>query len=110
MVIVESKNGVILRLSDERWRHITTSHLDMVNNKEKLLETVKDPDMILKEVTDELRAVKFFRRTHLGSKYLVVVYKELSREEGFIITAYKTSKIRKVIRRGIIWEKRRLKY
>lgn len=105
MIIVKSKNGIPLRLTDERWKHIITSHLDMVSNKEKLLETVKDPDMILKGVSDELRAIKFFQQTRLGPKYLVVAYKELSKENGFIITAYKTSRINKITRRGIIWKK-----
>ena len=96
--LIKSKNGVPIRLTDERWSHITTSHTDMKDNKDLLLKTVEDPEMILKGVSDELRAVRFFQRTHLGPKYLMTVYKELSYEEGFIITAYKTSKIDKIVR------------
>ncbi|MCK4736156.1 MAG: hypothetical protein KAT65_27125 [Methanophagales archaeon] len=54
-------------------------------------------------VSDELRAVKFFPKTHLGPKYLMAAYKELSYGEGFIITAYKTTKIDKIVKR--IWKK-----
>ena len=60
--------------------------------------------MILKGVLDELRAVKFFKKRHLGPKYLMVAYKEINKD-GFVITAYKTSKINKIIKRGIIWKK-----
>jgi len=103
--LIKSKNGVLIRLTDERWSHITTSHTDMKDNKDLLLKAVEDPEMILKGVSDELRAVSFFQRTHLGPKYLMTAYKELSYEEGFIITAYKTSKIEKIVKRGVIWKK-----
>lgn len=103
--VVSSINGVPVRLTSERWQHITTSHLDMKNNQKLLAETIHEPYMILKGVLDELRAVRFFPKTHLGSKYLVVAYKEINKEDGFIITAYKASKIDKIMRRGIIWRK-----
>ena len=103
--LITSKNNVLIRLTDERWSHITTSHTDMNDNKDLLLKTIEEPDMILKGVSDELRAVRFFQKTHLGPKYLMVAYKELSYREGFIITAYKTSKINKIVKRGVIWKK-----
>ena len=106
MKVVKSKNNVSIRLTSERWTHITMSHADMNNNEDLLLETVEEPDMILKGVSDELRAVRYYQKTHLGPKYLMVAYKELSYGEGFIITAYKTSKIDKIlIKRGVIWKK-----
>jgi len=104
ITVIRSINGVPIRLTDERWRHILTSHTDMKDNLDKLIETVENPDMILKGVSDELRAVKFFKQTHLGAKYLMVAYKEF-KDDGFIITAYKTSKIDKIVRRSVIWKK-----
>ncbi len=103
--LIKSKNNVHIRLTDERWSHITTSHTDMNDNKDLLFKTVEYPDMILKGVSDELRAVRFFQKTHLGPKYLMAAYKELNHKEGFIITAYKTSKIDKIVKRGVIWKK-----
>ena len=102
IAVIRSINGVPVRLTDERWRHILTSHTDMKDNLDKLIETVENPDMILKGVSDELRAVKFFKQTHLGAN-LMVAYK--LKDDGFIITAYKTSKIDKIVRRGVIWRK-----
>ncbi|PXF51191.1 MAG: hypothetical protein C4B55_01940 [Candidatus Methanophagaceae archaeon] len=39
-------------------------------------------------------------------KFLAIVYKETSKEEGFIITAYFTSKI-KLEKEEILWRKQR---
>jgi len=105
MRIIKSKNDVPIRLTAERWNHITTSHTDMNDNKDLLLKTIEEPDMVLEGVSDELRAVRFFPKTHLGPKYLMAAYKELSYEKGFIITAYKTTKIDKIVKRGVIWKK-----
>jgi len=104
-MIIKSKNCIPVRLTSERWTHITTSHTDMNDNKDLLLKTVENPDMILKGVDGELRAVRFYQKTHLGPKYLMVAYKELSYGAGFIITAYKTSKVDKIVKRGVIWKK-----
>ena len=104
-MVIKSKNEVSIRLTSERWTHITTSHTDMNDNKDLLFKTVENPDMILKGVNGELRAIRFYQKTHLGPKYLMVAYKELSYGEGFIITAYKTSKVDKIVKRGVIWEK-----
>ena len=105
IIAVKSKSGALIRLASERWSHITTSHTDMKDNRDLLHKTVEEPDMILRGVNNELRAVRFFQKTHLGPKYLMVAYKEICYEEGFIITAYKTSKIDKIVKRGVIWKK-----
>jgi hypothetical protein len=39
------------------------------------------------------------------NKYLAVVYKEINREDGFIITAYLTSKL-KLEKESILWTKK----
>lgn len=101
--IARSKNQVPIRLTDERWLHIITAHTEMNGNILELIKTIEAPETITKGVSDELRCIRFFPRTHLGPKYLMVAYKELSPNDGFIITAYKTSKIRKLASREIIW-------
>ena len=42
--------------------HITTSHTDMKDNRDLLHKTVEEPDMILRGVNNELRAVRFFQK------------------------------------------------
>ena len=105
--IAKSKNQVPIRLTEERWFHIITSHTEMNGNILELIETIEDPDVITKGVGDELRCIRFFARTHLGPKHLMVAYKELTTNDGFIITAYKTSRVRRLMGREIIWTKQR---
>jgi hypothetical protein len=98
MDIVTSKNGVSIRLTEERWYHIVENHDDLAGYYDQVLETVEDPDFILKGYGGALVATKGLGRR----KYLAVVYRELSRKDGFIITAYFTSQ---VSRRLIKWRK-----
>ena len=44
-----------------------------------------------------------------NGKYIVVVYRELSKGDGFVITAFLTRRRRQFERRRKIWQKRRLK-
>ena len=85
--IARSKNQVPIRLTEERWLHIVTSHTEMNGNILELIKTNEDPETITKGVSDELRCIRFFPNTHLGPKYLMVAYKELSPNDGFIIAA-----------------------
>ncbi len=47
-------------------------------------------------------ALRFYEQTPLSPKYLVVVYREVSSTDGYIITAYFTNRIR---RREVIWKR-----
>jgi hypothetical protein len=40
-------------------------------------------------------------------KYLVVIYKEVSKEDGFLITAFLTRKKKQLERRSKIWERQK---
>jgi len=64
----------------------------------EVLETVAKPDRVLSGGEGELLAV----RELFPGKYLVVVYRELV-DDGFIITAFLTSKIKALQRRKQIW-------
>ena len=77
----------------------------MTDNEDLLLKTVEDPDMILKGVSDEVRVVRFFQETHVGPRYIMAAYKELRDGRGFIITAYKTTKVAQLVTRGVVWQK-----
>jgi hypothetical protein len=94
-----SKNGVPIRLTEERWFHIVENHDEVAGLSDEILLTVEDPDFIVKWWVDELLAVK-----KINDKHLVVVYKELE-NNGFIITAFITKKVDKLLRRGVVWQK-----
>ena len=98
-----SKNGVSIRLTYKQWVHIIESHDYMAGNLDLVLESIENPDYIVRGWTDELIALKYYEKTSISDKYVVVVYKEGT--EGFIITAFMTSKQDKILKRGVIWAK-----
>ncbi|MHB8232703.1 MAG: PBECR2 nuclease fold domain-containing protein [bacterium] len=71
----------------------------MAGNKDLVLETLEDPDIIVKDEEDTLIAIKHYLKTSIGEKDVAVVYKE-SKDDGFIITTFMTSKIDKIKSRG----------
>ena len=95
-----SKNGVPIRLTDERWAHITEEHCELAGLRLEVLETIVDPSRILAGCEGELLAV---REISIG-KHVVVVYREFD-NDGFIITAFLTSKVKSLNRRTQLWPK-----
>ena len=95
---VNSKNGVPIRLTDERWVHVTEEHNELAGLRLEVLETVANPTEIFAGNRGELLAV---REVEPG-KYLVVVYRE-SQHDGFIITAFLTRKVQTLRRRQQLW-------
>jgi len=95
-----SKNGIPIRLTEERWFHIVENHDELAGLSDEVLLTVEDPDYVVKGWIDELLAVR-----KINDKYLIVVYKELE-NDGFIITSFITKKVEKVLRRGVVWQKK----
>lgn len=98
-----SKNKVTIRLTEERWFHITYSHKEIDPKYFNVaLSAVGNPDIILVGDSDELLAVKKRARRR---DWFVVVYKEINSKDGFIITAYLTTNVRWLLKRKIIWSK-----
>ena len=84
MNVAYSVNGVPIRLTYERWYHIIENHDDLASYFYELLETVEKPDFVIRGNKGTLKATR-----NLGkNKWLVVIYIEVSKTEGFIITAY----------------------
>jgi len=101
MDIVRSKNGVPIRLTEERWFHITEEHSELAGYYFEVLETVEEPEAIYEGKAGECIAVKEAER----GKYIVVIYRELSKENGFVITAFLTRRRKQLERRRKIWER-----
>ena len=95
---VTSKNGVAIRLTDERWSHITEEHAELAGYKWDVLETVARPERILTGDLGELLALK----KQTDGKTLVVVYLEDQRD-GFVITAFLTRREVSLNRRKQLW-------
>jgi len=97
-----SKNKVKIRLTEERWFHITESHDYMSGLSDSVLESVNDPEEIIDGDEGEKIAIKRF-----NNKYMVTMYRETDVVDGFVITAFITSEIERVRKnRKTIWKKR----
>jgi len=101
--IVTSKNNVPVRLTEERWLHITEEHSEMAGYYFEVLKTLTEPEIIYEGKTDEYIAVKEIEK----GKYILVVYKEINKKDGFVITAFLTKQKRQFERRKIIWKQHR---
>lgn len=100
---VTSINGVTIRLTEERWTHIITSHLEFDPDDYKIvLNIVENPDAILNGDTGELLATKKIARK---KAWIVVAYKEASKKDGFILTAYLTTDSSWLFQKEILWNK-----
>ena len=99
-----SISGKVIRLTLRQWLHITEAHDYMAGNIDKVIETVNSPDCLVEGLRGEHIALKHYAETNISEKYGVVVYRE-QEEDGFIITAFLTSRSETIERRGIIWQK-----
>lgn len=98
-----SKNKVNIRLTKERWFHIIIAHPEFDNiDFLTALEAIEDPETILKGDKNELLAVK---RKPGKNIWFVVVYKEINKKDGFILTAYLTTDDKWLFKRKIVWNK-----
>jgi len=93
-----SIEGVPIRLTTERWFHIVENHDDLAGHYDDVLETVENPDTVLRGYRSSLIAARSYGR----KRYLMVVYRQVSADEGFIITAYFTTRID---RKKAIWKR-----
>jgi len=93
-------NSIPIRLTEERWFHIVENHNDLAGYYEDILAAVESPDMVVQGYGKAMIALS--RRNK--EPCLAVVCKELSTSDGFIITAYFTSRA-KIEKEAVIWQK-----
>ena len=95
---VMSKHGVAIRLTDERWSHITEEHAELAGLKLDVLEAIAAPERILAGGAGERLALK----KQTDGKSLVAVYRE-DAGDGFVITAFLTRREASLNRRKQLW-------
>ncbi len=83
---IKSKNGIKIRLTEERWSHITEEHSEMAGYYFEILETIENPEAIYEGKTGEYIAEREVEK----DKYILVIYNEFNNEDGFVITAFLT--------------------
>ena len=99
MDVVESVNGVPIRLTDERWAHIVDNKPYMSAYYREVLLAIENPAWIVRGYNGALVAIK-----SEGKKFLNVVYREASKRDGFIITAFVSDRANK---RNLVWPSRK---
>jgi hypothetical protein len=87
IVIIDYENRSI-RLTTERYHHIL-EHPEMLEQLEKIIETLANPQLIVATHADESVRVyhRFYDITPVTSKFLQIAVKILS-DDAFILTAF----------------------
>lgn len=97
--VVQSRGGVPIRLTAERWTHIVEEHAELAGRREEVLETVTDAERVVEGQGGELLAVRSMEER----RAMVVVYREVDQSDGFIITAFLTRRLASIDRRQQLW-------
>lgn len=98
-----SRNGVLIRLTDERWAHIVEEHAELAGLRAEVLEVVTHAEQVVEGQAGELLGFGMVDADHA----LVVVDREASENDGFIITAFLTSQVDRLARRSQRWPPQR---
>ncbi len=98
MDIAFSIEGVPVRLTTERWFHIVENHDELAGYYDNVLETIEQPQWILRGHNGAFVAVQNYGHR----RYLSVIYRQVSADDGFVITAYFTTDLD---REKIVWKR-----
>ena len=102
LAVVPSIKHHDIRLTYRQWIHIIESHDYMAGNREKILETIVDPDQVIEGATGESIALRHYDATNITEKTFVAIYRD--EPDGFVITSFLTSRPDKVMRKGkLLW-------
>ncbi|MBS3098598.1 hypothetical protein J4462_00115 [Candidatus Pacearchaeota archaeon] len=94
---VVDKTGRKIRLTKERWSHISSQispHAYMTNYLGEIKETLTKPDKIVRSATDENKTnyYKYYKYRKSENKLLKIIVKYLN-GDGFVISSYFVRKI-----------------
>lgn len=109
VAVVVSTSGVPIRLTEERWFHIIEYHAELEPFQSEVLLTIAEPDALYVSppgLKPNYAAVRMFSKLRERglAKSLVVHYREVSRTDGFILTALVISDER-LVRRFKLWQR-----
>ena len=98
MDIAQSKNGVPIRITDERWSHIVENHNELAGYRDDVIAVIENPEWIMRGQRGSLIAWRSYGRRG----FLCVYYREVSDDDGFVITAYFQHRAKRVPK---VWPK-----
>ena len=89
---VKTPLGINIRTTKEYWKIITTTkHPSVAKYEKQAQQALKDPDEIRRSIQD-LRVHLYYK--NIGELYVCVVADHINGDEGYIITAYLTDRIK----------------
>jgi hypothetical protein len=93
--LIRDHNGLAIRFTDERHRHIL-EHPEMAGVDDEIEHALAAPDSVVESVSDPETRLYYrsLPTTLVGAKQLCVVVKVQS-ADAFVITAYLTDKVKK---------------
>ena len=103
MKIAQSRNGLPIRLKDARWEHIIHRHPEMRWQLARVLDTIAAPDIVQRGDYGALLAARHYNQPPGANVFVVVVYREVGRTDGFVITAYMARRLSQ--RREVVWSR-----
>lgn len=98
-----SKNGVPIRLSNERWDHIARRHPEMRWQRARVLDVIAAPDVVQRGDYGARLAARYYNQPPAVGLFVVAVYREISEDDGFVITAYLARRLSS--RREVLWSR-----
>ena len=95
--------GAVVQLHEDVLKRILRKHGELEGMEAQMLDAIASPDLVLMGHGQEHLAVKHYKRTSLGAKDMVVVYRE---DKQLVITAFLTSdRVRLVKKRSVLWQR-----
>ena len=79
--------------------HVVEEHAELSELKSAVLQVISEASAVLLGGDGERLAVREIE----AGKMLVVVYRELSPTDGFVITAFVTRRVKQLFRRSQVW-------
>ncbi len=77
-------------------------HPEIADYYYEILETIETPEIIYEGNNDAKIAIKKFQEKN--PIFVIVVYKETSANDGFVITAYFSNKEQEFKKKKIVWK------
>jgi hypothetical protein len=96
--------GHTIRITARQWAHVSEAHDYMSGNMDKVLETLAEPERVIAGGHGESLALRNYASTNITRKTVVIVYRD--EPDGFLITAFFTSKPDKFEKKGrVLWSR-----
>ena len=86
---VLDRTGRKLRMTNWNWQHVIRRHPEISSEKEKIIETLENPDKINNSIKDEKARFyyKYYKHRQSANKFMMVLVKYLN-GDGFIISVH----------------------